>query len=88
MEHVGCPGVGESLGQCAVCGDSFLTEIVFHESVKTFSLTVSDQMLYAHKKCLSLIKKLSKQNKTLLDLPEKSPLRKAAEKQLRNQNER
>ncbi len=82
-ESVGCPGIHGSLGQCAVCGENFLTEIVFNESVDSFTIPQSDQTLYAHKDCLNRMEKMSEQNKTMLDLPEKSPLRKAAEKMQR-----
>ena len=82
MNNFGCPGIDGSLGECAFCGECFLTEIVFGESVKCFNIEQTDQDLYAHDKCLKELEQMSKQGKTLLDLPEKSPLRKAAEKSM------
>lgn len=85
MNSVGCPGINGGLGECAVCGENFLKEVLLNKTVKSFNISQSDQNFYAHDDCLTTIKKMSKEHKTLLDLPEKSPLRKAAEKTLQNE---
>lgn len=76
-EHFGIPGIGGSLGQCALCGAPFVFEILTGKEVKSFTQGGCDTTFYAHDKCLEDAKSC----KTLLDLPEASPLRKAYEKQ-------
>ena len=52
MEYWGIPGIGGSLGTCAICGESFLTEILFSESVSQVVVDGFDQQLSIHtKKC-------------------------------------
>lgn len=77
MSHFGIPGVGGSLGQCALCGEPFTFEIMTGASVKSFKQAGSDTTFYGHDKCLED----SKRCKTLLDLPEASPLRQLYERQ-------
>jgi hypothetical protein len=46
------PGPGGSLGKCALCGDSFLYEILVGESVATIECSwCPNQRLPMHKKC-------------------------------------
>lgn len=75
--HFGIPGIGGSLGICAICGECFAFEILTGEDVRSFKQAGSDTTFYAHEKCLED----SKKYKTLLDLPEASPLRLLYEKQ-------
>lgn len=75
MHPFGMPGPGGSLGQCALCGDPFLTEILLGKKVKSFTAGGSNQTLYGHDKCLEDFA-----GKEFTDLPEKSPLRKAYER--------
>ena len=70
------PGVDGSLGQCALCGDTFLKEILLGRNVTPFEIDGCDQTLYAHKEC---IKKY--EGKDFPSLPESSPLRQAFESQ-------
>lgn len=83
MSHFGMPGPGGSLGTCALCGECFMVEIVMGASVKSFKQAGSSTTFYGHDKCLEDAKNF----KTLLDLPEKSPLRQAYEKQEREKTE-
>ncbi len=76
--HFGTPGIGGSLGVCALCGKSFLTEIVLGSAVKSFSVSGCDQTLYGHDKCLA--KTAEKNSLDVLNLPPESPLRQAYEK--------
>ena len=72
--HFGTPGVGGSLGTCALCGEGFAFEIMTGKSVKTFKQAGSSMTLYGHDKCLEAF---DKPGLTMLDLPEASPLRQA-----------
>ena len=83
MSHFGMPGPGGSLGICALCGESFAAEVLMGSNVQTFKQAGSDTTFCAHDKCLEA----SKSCKTLLDLPEASPLRQAYEKQQRENAE-
>lgn len=82
MSHFGIPGVGGSLGCCALCGEPFVAEILFGRSVKSFTQAGSSTMFYGHDKCLEDAKSC----KTLLDLPAASPLRQAYERQEREKS--
>jgi len=48
MEHWGMPGIGGNLGKCAVCGDTFLTEILFGETVSQVVVEGISQQLSIH----------------------------------------
>ncbi len=75
MSTNGMPGPGGSLGRCAVCGENFLLEILLNKVVKEIEVNGCDQRLFAHEKCVREF-----EGKQLIELPEKSPLRIAAEK--------
>jgi hypothetical protein len=72
--HFGMPGPGGSLGKCALCGNAFLSEVLFGKRVKSFSVDGCNQTLYGHKDCLT---KYAGKKINPLELPEASPLRKA-----------
>ena len=76
MNAYGMPGPGGSLGECALCGECFIKEILFGENVSSFRMGGVTQELFGHKKCLKEF-----EGKTCLDLPAKSAIRKAYEKQ-------
>lgn len=74
LNHVGIPGIGGSLGECQICGENFLTEILTGTKVATFGISMApNQTLYAHQKCLPLLK----EGMPPEELPEKSPIRHA-----------
>lgn len=79
MSHFGHPGIGGSLGVCALCGDTFLIEVCLGgllPNKKVFSFTadgIADTM-YAHETCA---KQFVGKEIDVLTLPEKSPLRRA-----------
>lgn len=77
-DHFGIPGVGGSLGQCALCGENFLAEILLGKSVKAIEVSGVTQTLYGHDKC---IKKYVGEKFDVTELPDASPLRLAYEKQ-------
>ncbi len=62
MSHFGMPGPGGSMGQCAVCGKSFITDVLLDlvgspSGITSFNVGFVDQTLYAHKpKCVEAIK--------------------------------
>jgi hypothetical protein len=71
----GMPGIGGSLGCCALCGDSFLLQIITGEKIVPLEIEGVNNQLYAHKKCATKY-----QGKPWDELPTSSPLRKAVEK--------
>lgn len=76
----GCPGVGGSLGQCALCGNTFLLEILTGATVKELQSSGFEGTLYAHHECI----KTFMPGDGIIDLktlPDKSPLRQAYEAQ-------
>ncbi len=76
-DHIGCPGPGGSLGQCAVCGQSFLKEVIFGKNVRTFSVGGLDAILYAHDPdCVNIVKEINEMGGDWRKLPP-GPLRKA-----------
>lgn len=83
MNHFGVPGIGGSLGKCAICGETFITEMITGANIKTFKQAGCSTTFYAHNKCLEDAQKCE----TLLDLPETSPLRQAYERQERERTE-
>ena len=54
-EHFGIPGVGGSLGLCAVCDKTFLNEILFGTLCTSFHVPGIDKTLYAHNDCIKLL---------------------------------
>ncbi len=79
MSHFGIPGPDGSIGTCALCGKSFAAEVLLGKNVKSFKQAGCETWFYGHDKCLESAKSL----KTLLDLPEESPLRQQYERQER-----
>jgi hypothetical protein len=76
MNAYGMPGVGGSLGECALCGQPFITEILFGRNVKSFTMPGVTQTLYGHDACLEKY-----DGKEATDLPPESAIRKAYERQ-------
>lgn len=75
MKWFGLPGVGGSLGRCAICGKDFGVEIMLGKPCLTFSVTGITEKLCAHDKCKKFIPNGKNDWK---DLPP-GPLRKAFE---------
>jgi hypothetical protein len=78
----GIPGIGGSLGECAICGNPFIMEILLGEKISSFTLKGVENTLYGHKNCMPLLK-----CETLLDLPKESPVRRAVERHLKTKTE-
>lgn len=66
------PGIGGSLGECALCGQSFAMEVILHKAVPSFKVKGCNQTFVAHEMCIKAF-----EGKTVLELPEKSVLRRA-----------
>jgi hypothetical protein len=75
MLPFGMPGPGGSLGECALCGKPFLTEILLGKNVQSFTVTGTPQTLFGHDDCLEKF-----QGKDFTDLPPESALRLAYER--------
>ena len=71
----GMPGIGGSLGMCALCGESFLLQILTGEKIRPFQVDGVTNELFAHKPCLKKF-----HGKLFDQLPPASPLRIAIEK--------
>lgn len=67
------PGIGGSLGMCALCGEGFLTEILLGQTVQTVEIVGMDKDVCLHAKCLTI---LEKNGPDWHSLPE-GPLRRA-----------
>ena len=48
----GMPGIGGSLGQCALCGKDFMKEVMLGCSVHTIEIDGIEGELCLHEKCL------------------------------------
>jgi hypothetical protein len=72
----GIPGVGGSLGMCAVCGESFAAELMLHKAVDAIRISVVDASLPVHEECGALVLKISAADSDWRKLPE-GPLREA-----------
>lgn len=77
LTYGGAPGIGGSLGECALCGETFLTEIVLSKSVRKINVKSCAQDLYAHQECIDKIEDVNSFDVSAL--PEKSVLRRAYE---------
>ena len=76
----GMPGPGGNLGKCAMCGDSFVGEILGHKGVESFHVDGIDEELFAHDKCIETLKSIvAGGNGEWTSLP-KGPLREAFER--------
>ena len=49
----GMPGIGGGLGQCAVCGKSFVKEVLLGRLVRTIEIDGIDGELCIHDACLN-----------------------------------
>jgi len=74
----GIPGIGGSLGMCAVCGESFAAELMLHKPVDAIRISVIDASLPVHDECGALVMKISTEDSDWRKLPS-GPLRAAFE---------
>lgn len=69
------PGPGGSLGMCALCGNSFMAEILLGTTAQIVSIEGMDQDVCLHQTCAKVLKKNGPDWHTLPD----GPLRRAYE---------
>jgi hypothetical protein len=67
------PGPGGSLGMCALCGDTFMAEILLGTNVQTVEIVGMDQDVCLHAKCLKVLEQNGPDWRTLPN----GPLRRA-----------
>lgn len=77
MSTWGMPGPGGSLGRCAVCGDAFMKEILFGDSVVTFRVGFVEDELCAHGECIDVLKGCVEDGKLVPERLPDGPLLKA-----------
>ena len=63
------PGIGGSLGMCALCGKTFMAEILLGQSVQTVEIVGFDQDVCLHQKCMAILEKNGSDWRTLPDGP-------------------
>jgi hypothetical protein len=68
------PGIGGSLGQCVLCGESFAMEVILGKNVPMIGIDGFGKDLPVHQKCLDSLMKIKGQGWE--SLPE-GPLRQA-----------
>jgi hypothetical protein len=78
------PGPGGSLGLCALCGETFLAEILLGTHVSVLEVEGFNKDLCFHKKCVEVLKQNGKDWRSLPD----GPLRRAYEKAAQAQEPR
>ena len=73
--HFGCPGVGGSLGECAVCGKPFVRELLCGETCTSLQIPGIEGTLYVHNKpCLEQMVEIKERGGTWYELPD-GPIR-------------
>jgi len=72
------PGPGGSLGLCALCGDTFMAEILLGKKVQTVEIEGMDKDVCLHAKCLTVLRKNGTDWHTLPDGPLRRAYAKAA----------
>lgn len=75
------PGIGGSLGMCALCGEGFMAEILLGQSVPTVEIVGMDKDVCLHKKCLAVLEKNGPDWHSLPDGPLRNAYAKAATKE-------
>lgn len=82
---VSIPGVGGSLGECVVCGQSFAKEIMLGESVGSLGIEGIDANLPVHHECAETVTKMCGKWKDIRDAFPEGPLKKCFDEQLAGQ---
>jgi len=79
------PGVGGSLGMCAVCGDTFVAELLLGQSVGGLTIAGLDHSVPVHDKCADTVTSLQGPWKDVRDKFPEGPLKKCFDEQLAEQ---
>lgn len=80
MNDYGKPGPGGNIGKCAVCGNTFLLEVLLGTKVYPFGVDGIERTLWAHEKCRDLILKLEGKWQSLPTGPLREAFAKAIDK--------
>jgi len=64
------PGIGGSLGECCVCGQSFCAELMLGKSVKMGRIDGFDRDVPLHDKCFDILVHISSTTKDWRELPD------------------
>lgn len=76
------PGPGGSLGMCALCGETFMAEILLGKRVQTVEIVGFDKDVCLHEKCLKVLEQNGADWRTLPDGPLRRAYEKAAAREL------
>lgn len=63
------PGINGSLGECVLCGDTFLQEILLYQTVPMINIDGFSKNLPVHQKCLKILENNGPNWKTLPNGP-------------------
>ena len=77
------PGPGGSLGMCALCGDTFLVEILLGTMVHRLEIVGMDKDVCLHEKCMKVLENNGPDWRALPD----GPLRRAYDKTAKGPDE-
>jgi hypothetical protein len=84
----GIPGIGGSLGACAVCGDTFLEAILLGKSVDCIRISGIDADLPVHTKCAKVIMACQGPWEDIRDRFPKGPMYDCFEEEFKAKSER
>ncbi|MGA9668385.1 MAG: hypothetical protein WBQ94_04210 [Terracidiphilus sp.] len=73
------PGIGGSLGECVLCGESFAFEVLLGKAVNMIEIKGFSKELPIHGKCLTALEANGKDWRTLPEGPLRREFAKAAE---------
>jgi len=79
------PGIGGSLGECVVCGESFAKELMLGESVGSLGIEGISANLPVHHKCAENVTKMCGMWKDIRGNFPEGPLKKCFDEQLAEQ---
>ncbi len=82
----GIPGIGGSLGSCAVCGESFAAEILLGKSVDSLRIEGIAADLPVHEKCAAIVNNMCGMWEDIRDDFPEGPMKKCFDEQLAEQN--
>lgn len=82
------PGVGGSLGMCAICGESFVRECIFGQATAGMKISGFDRTLPVHDACGDKVKSLQGPWEEIRDKFPKGPLYDCFEEEFQKSGEK
>lgn len=79
------PGIGGSLGMCALCGGSFVAEVLLGREVQVIGVKGFDMDMCVHDKCADVLKQNGSDWRTLPDGPLRQAFENASQQQAEDQ---